>query len=182
MEDFAPFDWDLYGMILRKKRTDLGFKKAEDFTEGIWRRTRVRISRDTLYKIEQGRQIPDATQFMALNIATCFDPFDANTTNLCMSQEWKEVVSRNMPDGWREQNSEKIWKTVTGMNSAEDASCTLPDPKLLALLDKNSQNLAKDNACLFDPNTDSRWREGIESHFTETYGLDHEFWPEPDFD
>ena len=90
-DQFVPFDWSLYGTLIRKRRIDLGYKKAEAFTQSIWRRTRVAISRDTLYKIEQGRQTPDATQFMAINIALGGDPFFPWATSLCLSVEWREI-------------------------------------------------------------------------------------------
>lgn len=85
------FDWPLYGMLIRRRRIEMGFRKAEDFAESLRQRERIQISRDTLYKIERGEQIPTATQFMALNIATSSDPFPRRIIDACMDGYWKRL-------------------------------------------------------------------------------------------
>ena len=62
------FDWTLYGTLIRKARRDAGCPKAEDFGKILKKNTGVYISKNVVYKIETGRQIPDAEQFMALNL------------------------------------------------------------------------------------------------------------------
>lgn len=107
MKDDMVFDWGLYGMLIRKRRIDIGYKKAEFFAKSIWRRARVAISRDTLYKIEQGRQIPDALQFMGINMALYGVPFSEEVMQLCMSNEWKEIESASrhyIPTLWKQEN------------------------------------------------------------------------------
>ncbi len=110
------FDWGLYGALVRKARTDLGYRKAEDFADSIWRRTRVKVSRDTLYKIEQGRQVPDGNQFMAINMALSGTRFFPWITNLCTSMEWQSIEDQSCGGGQGEVTPDKLylphdWKT-----------------------------------------------------------------------
>lgn len=89
---FEPFDFGLYGMLIRKMRTDLGYRKADDFVRTLYLRTRLTMSRETLYKIEQGKQAPNAAQFLALNIALTGEPMPGKVAALCMSKEWAQIV------------------------------------------------------------------------------------------
>lgn len=102
-DDIEPmFDWALYGALVRKERIRLGYRRAEDFAASIWRRTRVDVSRDTLYKVEQGRQVPDALQFMAINMALGFDPFFGRVVDMCISSEWRIASeARDIPEKWK---------------------------------------------------------------------------------
>ena len=91
--DNELFDWVLYGTLIRYRRTKLGYKKAELFSQTLWRRTRVYLSRDMLYKIEQGRQIPNALQFMALNLALYGLMFPEDVLQQCMSPEFRTLAT-----------------------------------------------------------------------------------------
>ena len=85
-------DWSLYGALLRHQRTSvIGFRKAEEFTDALWRRTRVFISRDVLYKIERGDRAPDTIEFMALNKAVYGSFFPEAIIKQCMCEEWKAL-------------------------------------------------------------------------------------------
>lgn len=100
----SNFDWALYGLLIRKARTDMGYRKAEHFAASIWRRTRIEVSRDTLYKIEQGKQAPTAEQFMALNMILFSSPFPENIFGLCSSNEWKTIrtgCTDDIPNDWK---------------------------------------------------------------------------------
>ena len=111
----AMFGWSLYGMLVRKHRADKGYKKAEAFSETIWRRTRVDISRDTLYKIEQGRQIPNAEQFMAINMALFGAPINDDLLHLCMSAEWRSISNEEVdliPHEWKLENTEVLYEKL----------------------------------------------------------------------
>lgn len=112
-EPAAMFDWSLYGMLVRKHRAEKGYKKAEAFSETIWRRTRVDISRDTLYKIEQGRQIPNAEQFMAINMALFGAPINEGLLHLCMSTEWRSISNEEadpIPHEWKLENTQALYE------------------------------------------------------------------------
>lgn len=110
LEDKLPvFDWSMYGALVRNARMRLGYRRAEDFSKSIYRRTRGVVSRDTLYKIEQGRQKPDAEQFMALNMALSGNPFYPGITEKCMSPEWYGIMtngSQHIPNDWKVENLE----------------------------------------------------------------------------
>ena len=93
MDEIGLFDWALYGMLCRKRRNDLGYKTAEAFAKSVWRRTRLQLTRDILYKIEQGRQTPDAMQFMALNISLWGQIMPYDVIQMCASKEFGQVVS-----------------------------------------------------------------------------------------
>ena len=114
-EPAAMFDWSLYGMLVRKHRAKKGYKKAEAFSETIWRRTRVDVSRDTLYKIEQGRQVPSAEQFMAINMALFGAPFNDDLLHLCMSAEWRSIFNEEVdpiPHEWKLENTEILYENL----------------------------------------------------------------------
>lgn len=175
--NFQPFDWLLYGMLIRKGRIDLGYRKAEEFAESIWRRTRVRISRDTLYKIEQGKQIPDALQFMAISLALNQALFDNRTIDLCLSPEWRGIVSSSIPDAWKEENAEVVWQQKTGVGDLAAFHSELSDEELLALYDASASEIAADDAELFSAATDDKWRSAIHSHIEAIHGPDTETWP-----
>lgn len=66
----APwFDWRAYGSTVRHARKAAGCRTAAEFSAMIYRRTRLEVSMDALYRIEQGRQQPTPEQFMAINLA-----------------------------------------------------------------------------------------------------------------
>ncbi len=64
-----PFDWAMYGACVRCRRRAAGCRTAADFSAMLYRRTRLEVSKDALYRIEQGRQQPTSEQFMAINLA-----------------------------------------------------------------------------------------------------------------
>lgn len=120
-EGSDPFDWTLYSALIRKDRKDRGYRTAASFSETIYRRTRVSISRDTIYKIEQGKQTPDALQFMAINISLYKTPLPKRVTDLCFSPEWRSIVTSpeaDIPIEWKYDNF------------AEAAGENANDPKL----------------------------------------------------
>lgn len=91
-EQFGDFDWSIYGHIIRKRRVELGYRKAEDYAIVVRLRTNLNISRDILYKIEQGKQKPDADQFLALNIALFGKLLPEEVMKKCQSREWRQVT------------------------------------------------------------------------------------------
>lgn len=174
------FDYALYGLLVRKGRIDMGFKKAEDFSEAVWRRTRVRITKDMLYKIEQGRQVPDTTQFMALNLVLSGTPFNEQLSSMCFSVECRHIIeSRSIPDEWRVENTQRAWAEAFGVEAFEDMKAMTPDDDWLRFYYGSAQELADDNAALFDSGADQEWRTFIDETFQEIYGPDTTTWPRP---
>ena len=86
------FDLELYGAKCRKRRQDLGYKTADAFAASVRRRTDASITRDILYKIEQGRQEPGASLFLALNLSLWGDPFPFEAIGECLSKDFAETV------------------------------------------------------------------------------------------
>lgn len=177
------FDYALYGLLVRKGRIDLGFKKAEDFSEAVWRRTRVRITKDMLYKIEQGRQVPDTTQFMALNLVLSGTPFNEAISSMCFSTECRHIIEdRSVPDEWRTENALKAWAEALGVEAVEDVKAMTPDDDWLRLYSSSAQEITDDDSALFDPKVDQELRAFIDEIFREGYGEDTELWPKLDED
>jgi len=85
------FDWSLYGAMVRHARTKLGYKNTNDLSETIFRRTRMQISKDVLYRIEQNRQEPTAMQFLAINLALFNKIWPEGRSEMiaCLSDEWR---------------------------------------------------------------------------------------------
>ena len=123
-EEFEAFDWTVYGAIVKSTRKRIGYKTAQSFSDTIWRRTRVTVSRDSVYKIEQGRQIPDALQFMAINIALFQDPFPDKQLGACYCIEWGDLLDHDgqIPEEWAVQN----YEAAIG-NEADDPNFTIDD-------------------------------------------------------
>ena len=61
-------NWSKYGALVRYERRKHHCKTAGMFSDIVSKQAGVSISRDTIYKIEQGRQVPNAEQFMAINL------------------------------------------------------------------------------------------------------------------
>lgn len=120
-------DWSLYGALLRHQRTSvIGFRKAEEFTDALWRRTRVFISRDVLYKIERGDRAPDTVEFMALNKAVYGSFFPEAIIKQCMCEEWKALSDDYDPkepcitEKWALEN---IDQAIQDFDLSSDADC-----------------------------------------------------------
>ena len=60
------FDTCLFGDLIRRERRAAGYKRADDFAKAVTEATGCKLSRDVLYKIEQGRQEPTPSQMLGL--------------------------------------------------------------------------------------------------------------------
>lgn len=99
------FDWTVFGALIRNKRKKKGYKTAEEFSRTIYNRTRFTISAETLYKIEGGKQVPNAMQLMAICMSVSWSPQIGNLFAVCASNEWNEVAAGALPDSWKRENS-----------------------------------------------------------------------------
>lgn len=90
------FDWELFGMIVRKTRQRMGYKKAEVFCESVYRRARVNISPVTYYRIERAEQEPTAVQLFGICMALFGEPFPQKVFNACASEEWRSIESSHL--------------------------------------------------------------------------------------
>lgn len=107
MEDYHSIDWSLYGALVRNYRIKAGIKKAPDFAKLIYRHTRVKVNQDTIYKIEQGKQQPNAEQFLAINIVLFDSCLPKEVTDFCFSEEFSDYIKlgpASIPDAWKYEN------------------------------------------------------------------------------
>lgn len=92
-DDFSPtIDTELYGMLIRRSRLNLGYRKAEDFVEAMKKRTGFELSKDSLYRIESGKNAPNINFMIALNIMTGKPLTDTSLVNMCIPKEWADKV------------------------------------------------------------------------------------------
>lgn len=99
------FDWTVFGALIRNKRRKKGYKTAEEFSKTIYNRTRFTISAETIYKIEGGKQVPNAMQLMAICMSVSWSPQIGDLFAVCASNEWNEVASGAVPLSWRRENA-----------------------------------------------------------------------------
>lgn len=86
------FDWGIFGVLVRCFRRELGFRKAEEFSDAIEQETGLKISADIIYKIENGKQKATVEQFFA--ILSMFDTGSRKRIiRLCVCDGMSEVVA-----------------------------------------------------------------------------------------
>ena len=66
----------------------LGFKKGEEFAKRI-EAEGLKMNKETLYKIEQGAQVPNAAQFIVLNLIAFGESAPEKVMDLCMGAQWQ---------------------------------------------------------------------------------------------
>lgn len=146
-DDVEVFDWSLYSALIRKARKDMGFKTAEAFSATIYRRTRVKISRDSIYKIEQGKQTPDAMQFMAINMVLYNEPFPGRIVTSCLCPEWVQIMNGgDIPLSWKHGNYRDA---LEAMGHGEDGDGKHPGVSFVATVTGDSQYLFEDDEIPF---------------------------------
>ena len=127
-ENVKSFDWVLYGAIVRSERGKAGCKTTADFSAMLYRRTRLEVSKDALYRIEQGRQQPTTEQFMAINLALfgeLYPRFGSSVLDSCPSRKWAEYDrNEEVPRDWKAENLRAVFSEC-GFVSAEGRSCVL---------------------------------------------------------
>lgn len=87
MSSKFTFDWKLYGSVIRLKRRELGYKKADDFLKELESREGLVIKKPTYYKMEQGNQPPSVEQFLCINEILYDDPFPRNSLSVCILKD-----------------------------------------------------------------------------------------------
>lgn len=98
------FSWGAYAYLIREKRTKKGYTTAKKFSSAIYRRTRLEVSSDVVYRIEQCRQEPNAMQFMAINLSL-FDEVFPYEVRECARGGWVDLIEHyNVPDKWKREN------------------------------------------------------------------------------
>lgn len=127
-ENVRPFDLVLYGAIVRSERGKAGCKTTADFSAMIYRRTRLEVSKDALYRIEQGRQQPTLEQFMAINLALfgeLYPRLGSSVLDSCPSRKWVEYDrNEEIPSEWKAENLRAAF-SEHGFMSVEGRPCVL---------------------------------------------------------
>ena len=62
------FDPEAFGLALKRRRKEQGYRSVPKLCEAIENLTGVHIDPDTLYKIERGEREPDMTKLVAICI------------------------------------------------------------------------------------------------------------------
>ena len=90
-EPIGSFDEALFGMLLRKLRTDNGYKTAEDLSKALKAKTGLSITPQTLYRIEKGTRSITYPEFLAYSLLF-FGEFD--------SDQMHRFVALSAPPAW----------------------------------------------------------------------------------
>lgn len=128
-QEQPQFDWELFGAIIRKSRTKMGYNKADVFCESVFYRARVNISPVTYYRIETGKQEPTAVQLFGICMALYGEPFPQKIFDACASDEWKAIEETHeyrdsslfsparydIPSVWKYENFEKTQEAASAL-------------------------------------------------------------------
>ena len=72
--DVSALDWSLFGAMVRHSRIKAGYRTVDEFANAVFQASNMRIGRETIYKIESGKQIPNASQLIAICICAFNQP------------------------------------------------------------------------------------------------------------
>lgn len=84
-------DRELFGMLVRRNRLNLGYRKAEEFVKIMEKVTGYALSRDGLYRIETGKSTPTIDFIIAFNIMMGKPAFDSTLLDMCLPNEWRNM-------------------------------------------------------------------------------------------
>ncbi len=112
-------DWNVYGALVRNARMKSGFKRIEAFVNALWFRTRVKVGKDTLYKVEAGKQAPSVEVFFGINLVLFGSYLPEKLFGIAVCDEWEKISSKYEKDGfdsfqpyvphhWRRENFEDV--------------------------------------------------------------------------
>lgn len=109
----------------------------------VKKRTGEAISKDALYRIEQGKQTPTAAQFFAINITLFGELIPTNNGDMkaCFSREWRKYYgSEGVPESRQRENLQEMFELygveVDGGNIAiYESDITLDDDEYEAAIE-----------------------------------------------
>lgn len=76
-------DWKMYGSLIRMKRKEAGYVKADGFVNDLYDKTGLKLHVQSYYKIEQGKQVPTVEQFLSLNQMIYGNPLPESVFEVC---------------------------------------------------------------------------------------------------
>lgn len=94
-EETTSFEKGIYGALLRNRRMELGYRKAEDFIEDL-HLIGCDVSRAALYRIERGEQEPPINFFLASNLILCGQLNSLDLINPCIPSEWIDPIDSDI--------------------------------------------------------------------------------------
>lgn len=86
------FEKAMYGALLRQKRIEIGYRKAENFVADL-EAIGYKMSRAALYRIERGEQEPTASFLVASSILLYGETLCSDLINPCIPQGWADPLS-----------------------------------------------------------------------------------------
>ena len=125
-----PIDWDLYRLRVRHLRKELGFRRAKDFVDFIYLRTRMDLGVDAYYRWERGDATPKFTNLdyvFAINLAVYGTLMPAELMDGCIDPYWVEIEDHDglLPEEWRIENyfaALEAYKFDTDRPTAEEVA------------------------------------------------------------
>lgn len=99
-EEKEVIDWSLFGAVLRHMRIEAGFKTAEEFAEVITKSTNYPVSKETIYKIEGGRQEPKLGLYLAIKraLSPYIEPEYDKALKISVCNDWQYPLSDVLSD------------------------------------------------------------------------------------
>lgn len=93
-------DAGLLGALIRHERQEQGYSTAEEFAAAITEMTGYSVSKETIYKIESGKQEPKLSLFIAINFLLFQDekPSLGKEFNSALPKYWQNAIEHYYMD------------------------------------------------------------------------------------
>lgn len=106
----SSIDTGLLGALIRHERQSQGYTTAEEFAAAITTMTGYKVSKETIYKVESGKQEPKLSLFIAIKFLLFTSDFD-----VALPRYWRESIESHhdgsvdyYPDGTSVSNIPSI--------------------------------------------------------------------------
>lgn len=95
----GPIDLGLLGALIRHARVEVGFKTAEDFAAAITEAGGYPVSKETIYKIEGGKQEPKLGLYLAMRrvLHPYEEPLYDKLMGPAIGTDWKYCLFESVP-------------------------------------------------------------------------------------
>ena len=111
-----------------------GYKNMDDFARGLWLRARIKIGKETLYKIEQGKQPPSVETFFGINLVLFGEFLPEKLFCFSVCDEWKAIDKYTadyffldcepfVPYKWAEENRTEMQEKAGELFKREKIPC-----------------------------------------------------------
>lgn len=88
-------DLGLFGALIRHTRSEVGFKTAEEFANAITEVVGYPVSKETIYKIESGKQEPKLSLYIAMKrvLYPYVEPKLDKILEMSVCDDWRHPLS-----------------------------------------------------------------------------------------